>query len=94
MNAFNYFFENSASLNKLFLVGKEELSYSDLYSKSLSLANNINEQVGENKNIILICPNNAFFMVAYLAILKSGNTCIPLDPMLEEENFKYIRKTL
>ncbi len=29
-------------------------------------------------------------MTSYLAIIKSGNICIPLDPNIEKENFEYI----
>jgi len=91
MNAFDFFFENTASSQKLFLVGKEEISFEKLYNKSYSLSEYIKQQVGENKNIILISPNNEFFLIVYLAILKSGNTCIPLDPAIEKEKFDYIR---
>lgn len=90
MNAFDYFFENSSHLDKLFLVGKENVSYNTLFNSSLSLASKIKEEHGEGKNMILISPNNQFFLVAYLAILKSGNVCVPLDPSIERDNFTYI----
>ncbi|MBN2486815.1 MAG: AMP-binding protein [Bacteroidales bacterium] len=90
MNAFDFFFENTATNKNLFLVGKEELPFNELYLKSVALAGFIKERVGDRKNIILISPNNAFFLTAYFAIIKSGNTCIPLDPAIEEEKFKYI----
>lgn len=90
MNAFDYFFENTASLEKNFLVGKEELTFSNFYDKSLRLSNYIKEQIGEHNNVILCSPNNSFFIIAYMAILKSGNTCVPLDPMIEEDKFQYI----
>lgn len=35
--------------------------------------------------------NNLFFITAYLAIIKSGNICVPLDPAIEKENFRYIK---
>jgi long-chain acyl-CoA synthetase len=34
--------------------------------------------------------NNLFFLKAYLSIIKSGNVCIPLDPNIENDNFRYI----
>jgi len=92
MNAFDYFFENTSSLEKLFLVGKEEISYKDLYTKSLSLSEYIKNRIGEKKSIMLISPNSVFFLMAYLAIFKSGNTCIPLDPMIEEDSYKSFRE--
>jgi long-chain acyl-CoA synthetase len=90
MNAFDYFFENTSTLEKPFLVGKEEITYKELYSSCLSIAGWINERIGENKHILLLSINNLFFLKAYLAIIKSGNICIPLDPSIEPENFRYI----
>lgn len=92
MNAFNYFFENTSGLEKPFLVGKEEITYKDLYSSCQKIAGWINEKVGTEKHIMLLSVNNLFFLKAYLAILKSGNICIPLDPYIEKENFEYISR--
>ena len=90
MNAFNYFFENSARLDKLFLAGKESISYKDLYNSCLSLAIWIEEKVGQNKHILLLSVNNLFFLKVYLAVIKSGNIIIPLDPNIERDNYNYI----
>jgi len=46
--------------------------------------------VGTDKHIVLLSVNNLFFLQMYLAIIKSGNICIPLDPGIEKENYKYI----
>lgn len=90
MNAFDYFFENTAELDKLFLVGKEEITYTDLYNSCTAIAGCLNETVGQDKNILLLSANNLFFLKAYLSIIKSGNICIPLDPAIEQDNFRYI----
>jgi acyl-CoA synthetase (AMP-forming)/AMP-acid ligase II len=50
----------------------------------------LENEFGQGKHIILISVNNLFFIKAYLAIIKSGNICIPLDPSIEKGNFKYI----
>ncbi len=92
MNAFDYFFEQTAELDKPFLIGKEEISYKQLYNSSLDLASWLEEEVGQNKHIILASVNNLFFITSYLAIIKSGNICIPLDPNIEKENFNYIKE--
>lgn len=92
MNAFDYFFEHTSDLDKNFLVGKEEITFRNLYASSVRLADQLKEEIGEGKNVLLLSPNNVFFMVVYLAVLKSGNTVVPLDPMIEEENFRYIRE--
>ena len=90
MNATDYFFENTWQLEKPFLVGKEEISHSDLYSSVFRLAKWINEQVGTEKHVMLLSHNNLFFLKVYLAIIKSANICIPLDPGIEKENYRYI----
>ena len=90
MNAFDYFFEKSSTLEKTFLGGKEETSFIQLYDKSLSLATWMEKKIGRDKHIVLISTNNLFFITSYLAILKSGNVCIPLDPSIEKDNFSYI----
>jgi len=90
MNAFDYFFEQTSDLDKLFLVGKEEITYRDLYNSCLKLAGWIEKKVGQNRHIFILSVNNLFLLKAYLAIIKSGNICIPLDPNIEKENFKYI----
>lgn len=90
MNAIDYFFENTSTLEKNFLVGKEEISYKDLYNDVIGLAAWLNENYGEDKNIFILSVNNLFFLKAYLAIIKSGNVCIPLDPAIEKDNYNYI----
>jgi len=90
MNAFDYFFENTYNSNKLFLVGKEESSFKELYHKCIDLATHLKEEIGEGKKVLLISENNLFFITAYFAIIKSGNICIPLDPGIEKRNFDYI----
>lgn len=90
MNAFNYFFEKTSGSDDLFLVGKENVSFKDLYISSVQLATYLKTEYGQNRNILLLSVNNQFFLTAYFAIIKSGNVCIPLDPNIEKENFSYI----
>lgn len=92
MNAFDYFFEQTSELEKPFLVGKEEISFKQLNNSAINLASWLENEVGRNKHIILISINNLFFITSYLAIIKSGNICIPLDPSIEKENFNYINE--
>jgi long-chain acyl-CoA synthetase len=90
MNAFDYFFEKTSDLEKFFLVGKDNLSFKELYSSSNRLASWLRKEFGTNKNVLLLSVNNRFFLIAYFAIIKSGNVCIPLDPNIEKENLEYI----
>lgn len=91
MNVYDYLLEVSGFLNKEVLLGnKEEMSYSELNCDSLRLARFLRENYGQHNNIVLVAPNSKFFMVAYLAIMKSGNVCVPLNPSIEENNLKFI----
>jgi long-chain acyl-CoA synthetase len=90
MNAFNYFFEHTSTLEKTFLVGKEEITYKELHNSCIILASWIQKKIGKNKHVILLSVNNLFFIKVYLAIIKSGNICIPLDPAIEIENYRFI----
>jgi len=91
MNIFNYLFSDSKKLGKDFVLGpSEQISYNQIYEKGLKLAYYLNNEIGENQNIILISSNSTFFLIAYLGIMKSGNTCVPLNPDIEHENLDFI----
>ena len=91
MNVYDYLLEESGFLYKNFLLGnKEEMTYSELYCESLRLARYLRETYGQDNNILLVAPNSKFFLVAYLAIMKSGNVCVPLNPSIEENNLQFI----
>ncbi len=92
MNATDYFFEKTYLLEKQFLVGKEEINFKDLYTSSAHLAEWIGKTVGTGRHIVLMSVNNLFFIKLYLAIIKSGNICIPLDPGIEKVNYRYIHE--
>jgi long-chain acyl-CoA synthetase len=92
MNAFDFFFENTSKLEKNFVIGpKETITFKDLYKQSINLAAYISENAGRNQNILLIAPNSIFFITVYLAILKSGNIAIPLNPEIEQSNLDFIQ---
>ena len=91
MNVYDYLLEESGFLYKNFLLGnKEEMTYSELYRDSMRMARYLRENHGEENNILLVAPNSTFFLVAYLAIMKSGNVCVPLNPSIEENNLQFI----
>jgi len=93
MNSIDYLFENTYALKKDFILGpQEKCSYANLFESSYRLAAYLQKYVGQNNNIILISQNSLFFVIAYLAIIKSGNTCIPLNPTVEQKNFDFIRE--
>ncbi|MBN1599791.1 MAG: AMP-binding protein [Bacteroidales bacterium] len=91
MNVFDYFFETTKSLEKDFIIGpKEKVSYKDLYQNAGKLAGYISQNLPEDEKIIIVSQNSVFFLITYLAILKSGRICVPLNPDIEQSNFDYI----
>lgn len=92
MNAYDYFFEHTSQLEKDFVLGpRETISFRDLYIRSNKLASYLNTTIGRGQNVLLIAPNSVFFITAYLAILKSENLVIPLNPEIEQSNFDDIQ---
>ena len=93
MNVFDYFFRDTKGMNKKFILNeKENISFVELYRRSLSLAHYLSEKLGEDNKVVLISHNSLFFITCYLAIIKSGNICVPLNPSIEQDNFSYIEK--
>ena len=95
MNVIDYFFEQSKALTKDFVLGpRETISYHKVYSDVQQLANKLKSEFGENQNLLVLCENSVFSITVYLAIIKSGNICVPLNPNIEPENLeKVISKT-
>ena len=91
MNIFDYFFNESKSLDKNFILNRNDIvSYADLYENSLIIASYIKKTIGEGNNIILISQNSSYFVTVYLGIIKSGNVCVPLNFSIEQYNLDYI----
>jgi len=95
MNVFDYFFEETKELSKDLVAGpRETISYNIIYSDALKLAHRIKSDSGENQTILVLCENSVFSVTVYLALLKSGNICVPLNPNIEPENLhKILSKT-
>jgi len=93
MNVFDYFFEHTGTLEKLFLPGpRETITYRDLYNRCTKFAGYLSDTYGQNQNILLLAPNSLFFITAYLGILKSGNVVVPLNPEIEQSNLDFIQE--
>jgi acyl-CoA synthetase (AMP-forming)/AMP-acid ligase II len=95
MNVFDYFFEKTKELSKDLVLGpRETISYFRIYSDVQKLSNKLKSEFGENQNILVLCENSVFSITVYLAIMKSGNICVPLNPNIEPENLeKVVTKT-
>lgn len=92
MNCIDYFFEESGSSKDNFIVGREEITFEALKTNTYKLAGYLRKNIGTDKSILLLSANGAFFVTAYMAIMKSGNICVPLDPKIEAENLNYIKE--
>lgn len=93
MNCIDYFLEANINNNKPFLLGRnEELSYGDLINQVLKVEDWLKVNVGKGKRVLLLAPNGIFFIVSYLAIMKSGNVVVPLNPGIESEQLEYIKE--
>ncbi len=94
MNVFDYLFNSTKDFEKDFLLGsKETISFRKLYDDSLKIASYLKETIGDTQNVLLISPNSIFFLTAYLGIIKSGNTCVPLNFAIEQSNLDFILNT-
>ncbi len=91
MNVFDYFFEHTKELSKDLVLGpRETVSYNKIYNDALKLASKINADFGKHQNILMLCENSVFSITVYLALLKSGNVCVPINPNIEPENLRKI----
>lgn len=92
MNVFDFLFDNSANLEKDLILGpKESKSFKAIFEESCQLASYLRNKLGQENRILLVAPNCPFFIVAYLGILKSGNICVPLDPGIDPDIFKFVK---
>ena len=91
MNAVDFFFENTAGLEKKLISGKsEEISYAGLAFDVSRLSGYLAGRYSRGDVIVLIAPNSGFFVTTYLANMKAGCVCVPLNPAIEVGNFTYI----
>lgn len=91
MNCVDFFLEDHVDRQKDFVLGRSHvLSYSMLIEGVLKLAAWLNEELGEKENIALLMPNSHHSVMAYLAIMKSGNVVVPLNPAIEKDSFDEI----
>ncbi len=94
MNVFDYFFESTGKLGKEAVVGRESIAYAELSSNALKTAQHFGKAHGENNYVLILSENSVFFITVYLALMKSGNICVPLNPAIEMENLeKVLEKT-
>lgn len=87
----DYVFKFSSRLNKTAIIDKTDISYSELYSKILKISSEMKRTnaIYEDK-VLLISENSPFFIESYFGIIKSGCTCVPINPTLSDKDIDYI----
>lgn len=90
MNFANYLLSGAQNnTHTLLFSGAEQLSHHDACINVYRLASSIVERIGTGKNVLLLSDNNIFFIISYLAIMKSGNIVIPIDAKAPEKDIAY-----
>ena len=91
MNVTDYIFQNTSSLDtNLVSANGTTMTYVDAYDEIGLLSRYLRNTYGENNKIILMCTNTPFFIIAYFAIMKSGNVCVPLDTNTKHSLLEWI----
>ena len=87
----DYVFEFSSRLSKTAIIDKRNISYKELYSKILIVSEVIKRTtLRSEERILLISENSPLFIESYFGIIKSGCTCVPINPTLSNKDIEYI----
>jgi acyl-CoA synthetase (AMP-forming)/AMP-acid ligase II len=91
MNFVDYLFENITDTGKDCILSREGvLTYRDLISRINGLASYLVSKIGSGNECLLLSENNFFFIVVYLAIIKSGNTALLVETRISESHLAAI----
>ncbi|MCU4173905.1 class I adenylate-forming enzyme family protein [Carboxylicivirga sp. N1Y90] len=93
MNCVDFLLKDQFSREANFILGRsEELSFAALSQRVAKVSAWINDNIGKGRKVLLLAPNSSFFVVNYLAIMKSGNVAVPLNPAIEAKQYDYIKE--
>jgi len=91
INFVDYLFENSRPSNRPFLLESDMVvTHAQLYDTVHEIACALFERYGSGNQILLISENNYFFIVSYLAIIKSGNTAVLIETRISEKDLAQV----
>ncbi len=94
MNFAEYLLERNWNRTTPFLVGRDRIvTYPELIASVDSLTRFIRDTYGTDREILLMADNSFFFIVSYLAIIRSGNTAVLLETRIGDEDLSQIQKT-
>lgn len=80
MNLAHYLFENTAGRTDDFIAGPDEpLSYGALHERVTCVSYFLGSRLEKGQRVGMFSDNSAFFVIAYLSILKAGCVAVMLD---------------
>lgn len=86
MNFVDYLFEHVPDPQKECILSRGgTLTYRDLISQVDGLAGYLAGILGTGKECLLLSENIPFFVIAYLAIIKSGNTALLVETQIADK---------
>jgi len=93
MNFIDYLFEHSKfSTNPFFLESDVMITYDAFYDDVNRISSSLFERYGPGNQMLLLSENSYFFILAYLSIIKSGNTAVLVETRIGEKDFAQIFK--
>jgi len=91
MNFVEYLFEHAHDPSKeCILYRGGSLTYGDVLSHVDKLAGYLTATIGCGNECLLLSENTPFFVIAYLAIIKSGNTVLLVETRISDESLENI----
>ena len=91
MNFVDYLFEQRQDPNKECILSRDgNLTYRDLLTRVDDLAAYLTVSFGRGNECLLLSENTPFFVIAYLAIIKSGNTALLVETRIADEQLATI----
>ncbi|WAI01208.1 AMP-binding protein [Methanogenium organophilum] len=93
MNFVDYLFEENKLSTNPVLAGKDEICYNEMYEKIINLAYFIQTKYSTGKKILLLSDNNDFFIISYLAIIKSGNIAVLIETQISNKDLQDVLDT-
>ena len=85
MNFGEYLFEKVRDTGRECIVFRDgSLTYQDLLSRVNSLSAHLVSTIGTGNECLILSENSPFFVIAYLAIIRSGNTALLVETQISD----------
>lgn len=94
MNFVDFLFERSRDSHGEFIAGvKETITFRDLYAKVEDLSKWMAQEHGWGKEVLILADNSAFFVLTYLATMRSGNVPLLVETRIGKEELAQLMST-